>query len=143
SGEQKEMLTKLQRLEEMLLSTDLDLQMQLQKLRLMRDIIKRLDTAIAEEDREQKQTGTTNDKDKRLQNLPKLREKLAELIRRQTEHVELGTKIIDGKVENSPAEASPVQPEPNNSAAIQKDSESANDGADKKSAHLNNSNDPP
>src|SRR3984885_13160336 len=81
SGEQKEMLVKLQRLEQLLLSTDLDLQLQLQRLRLMRDILHRLDTAIAEEDREQKQSATSTAQDKRLQNLPRLREKLEELIR--------------------------------------------------------------
>ncbi|HZZ29936.1 MAG TPA: hypothetical protein VFE46_18210 [Pirellulales bacterium] len=141
SGEQKEMVVKLQRLEEMLLSTDLDLQLQLQKLRLMRDIMKRLDTAIAEEDREQKRTVTTNDQDKRLQNLPKLREKLADLIRRETEHVELASKLIDGKVESSPVEiAAPAQPESNNQGAMQKDPVSTYDGANKKS---DNPNDPP
>src|SRR5262249_49621640 len=96
TDDQKALLVKLQRLEEMLLSTDLDLQMQLQKLRLMRDIMHRLDTVIAEEDREQKLSANSTDQDKRLQNVPNLREKLSDLIRRQTEHVEVASRMMDG-----------------------------------------------
>ena len=42
SGQEKDLLVKLARLEQMLLSTDLDLQMQLQKLRQIREILHRL-----------------------------------------------------------------------------------------------------
>ena len=42
-GEQKQLLAKLQRLEQLLLSPDLDFQLQLERLRLMRDLLKRLD----------------------------------------------------------------------------------------------------
>src|SRR5262245_35695902 len=52
SGQEKELIAKLRRLEELLLSSDQDLQLQLQKLRLLRDILHKLDAAIEEEDRE-------------------------------------------------------------------------------------------
>jgi hypothetical protein len=93
SGQEKELLAKLARLEQMLLSTDLDLQMQLQKLRAIRDILHRLDSAIKEEDSEQKQSTASTDRDKEMQNLPALREKLAELIRQQTAHVAAATQL--------------------------------------------------
>ena len=93
SGQEKELLAKLARLEQMLLSTDLDLQMQLQKLRAIRDILHRLDSAIKEEDSEQKQSTANTDRDKEMQNLPALREKLAALIRQQTAHVAAATQL--------------------------------------------------
>jgi hypothetical protein len=98
-GQQKELLLKLQRLEQLLISADLDLQLQLQRLRLMREIIAQLDTAIKEEDREQKLSDEAAKRNAELQNLPALREKLQELIRRQTEHVESSSALAEKKSE--------------------------------------------
>jgi hypothetical protein len=96
SGQEKELLAKLARLEQMLLSTDLDLQMQLQKLRQIREILHRLDSAIKEEDSEQKQSTANAERDKEMQNLPALREKLDELIKQQTAHVKTATQLTGG-----------------------------------------------
>ena len=93
SGQEKDLLVKLARLEQMLLSTDLDLQMQLQKLRQIREILHRLDSAIKEEDSEQKQSTANTDRDKEFQNLPSLREKLEALIKQQTAHVKTATQL--------------------------------------------------
>lgn len=60
---QKELLAKLERLEQLLLSNDADLQAQLQQLRLLRDILGRLDRAIKEEDRQQKLSANAAKKD--------------------------------------------------------------------------------
>ena len=99
SGQEKELIAKLHRLEELLLSTDQDLQAQLQKLRLLRDILHKLDAAIAEEDQEQKLSADNTEKDKKLKNNPSLREKLGELIKQQSGHVDVATKLT-----GSPAE---------------------------------------
>ncbi|HTQ40346.1 MAG TPA: hypothetical protein VMJ32_15080, partial [Pirellulales bacterium] len=139
SSDQKEMLVKLQRLEQMLLSTDLDLEMQLQKLRLMRDIMHRLDTAIAEEDRQQKQTSASAEQDKRLQNVPRLRDKLDELIRRQTEHIEVASGLLDGTSANSPdgnRNSAPSGANPPESAR-QMDASTQKDGAPAKNSNDN------
>jgi hypothetical protein len=56
TGSEKEVLAKLRRLEQLLVSGDFDLQLQLQRLRALREIMRRLDGAIKEEDRELKQT---------------------------------------------------------------------------------------
>jgi hypothetical protein len=87
SGEQKELLLKLKRLEQLLLSADLDLQMQLLKLRLMREILGKLDTAIKEEDREQKLSDAAKGRDAEAKKLAGLRETLEGLIRQQTANV--------------------------------------------------------
>ena len=57
--EQKQLLSKLERLEQLLLSADLDFQMRLQRLRQIREILRRLEPIIREEDREQKLSGQT------------------------------------------------------------------------------------
>jgi hypothetical protein len=95
ANQEKEVLVKLDRLEQMLLSSDLDLQLQLQKLRALREVLHRLDTAIQEEDREQKLSTDNTERDRQRQSLPALREKLDELIRRQTAHVEAGSKLVE------------------------------------------------
>jgi hypothetical protein len=102
TGQEKELLAKLTRLEQLLLSTDLDLQIQLQQLRALRDVIHRLDSAIKEEDREQKISGANADRQQQMKNLPALREKLDELIRRQTAHVAAGSKLSDATAAETP-----------------------------------------
>ncbi len=56
-GEQEQILVKLNELKKLLTTTDLDLQMQLDKLKKLNDAIAKLDNGIKEERREQKQTG--------------------------------------------------------------------------------------
>ena len=58
AAEQKHLLSKLQRLHDMLLSADLDLQMRLVRLRELRQILRRLDKAIKEEQRERTNRST-------------------------------------------------------------------------------------
>lgn len=109
--EQKQLLVKLQRLEQLLLSPDLDFQLQLERLRLMKDLLRRLDAAIQEEDREKNSTDRTSEI---AANLGQLREQLAslrELIRRQTEHIaeakQLGgiTDPAENRSDDGPADA--------------------------------------
>jgi hypothetical protein len=85
--DQKELLTKLGRLEELLLSADLDFQMRLERLRQIREILRKLDTAIREEDREQKLSVEIARQEQRLAELEKRAAALAELIERQTAHL--------------------------------------------------------
>jgi hypothetical protein len=58
SEEQTVILTKLEELKKLLTSTDLDLQMQLQRLRQLSQAIAKLDAGIKEEKRQQKQSDT-------------------------------------------------------------------------------------
>jgi hypothetical protein len=85
-AEQKELLAKLRRLEQLLLSPDLDFQLQLERLRLMRDLIRRLDAAILEEEREKAASQESVDAEERLKEVRARLATLSELIQRQTEH---------------------------------------------------------
>jgi hypothetical protein len=85
--EQKQVLAKLQRLEQLLLSPDLDFQLQLERLRLMRELLKRLDDAIKEEEREKVATEKLLAKEKKLKELRERRpeemdEKLEEEVKK-------------------------------------------------------------
>lgn len=93
SVEEKELLSKLQRLHDLLLSTDLDFQMQLEKLRQIREALRRLDKAIAEEKRERKLSLATAEQQKQLEGLRKKRATLEELIARQQGHLDQGGKL--------------------------------------------------
>ena len=86
--EQKHLVSKLQRLHDMLLSADLDLQMRLEHLRLLREIMRRLDKAIAEEEREQTQSRDTAALEKDVASREAMRVTLAGLVKRQKSHVE-------------------------------------------------------
>lgn len=57
SEEQKQVLLKLEELKKLLLSTDLDLAMQIERLRQLQAAIKKLDENIKEEKRQEGQTG--------------------------------------------------------------------------------------
>jgi hypothetical protein len=57
ADEQEQILAKLNELKKLLTTTDLDLQMQLDKLKKLNDAIAKLDKGIKEERREQKQNG--------------------------------------------------------------------------------------
>ena len=86
--EQKQLLSKLERLEQLLLSSDLDFQMRLARLRQIREILRRLDPVIREEDREQKASSLTAEQKDQAAELTRRKGLLQELIRRQTAHVE-------------------------------------------------------
>lgn len=92
--EQKQLLAKLQRLEQLLLSPDLDFQLQLERLRLMRELIRRLDAAIKEEEREKSSTEQTVAIEKQLEELRAKKASLRELIARQANHVAATNEII-------------------------------------------------
>jgi len=92
-AEQKHLLSKLQRLHDMLLSADLDLQMRLERLRQVREILRRLEKAIAEEEREQRQSHLTAGLEKQIEHLRQTRLSLDELIKRQKAHVAQGKEL--------------------------------------------------
>jgi hypothetical protein len=97
SGEQKELLQKLHRLEEILLSADFDLQAKLERLRQMREIARRLDTAIKEEAREEKNSDKAKEQAKQVEKLKKEMVTLDKLIVRQTEHVNDTKKLTEAE----------------------------------------------
>lgn len=96
--EQKQLMLKLDRLQQLLLSTDLDFEMRLQRLRQIRETLRRLDTVIKEESREEKISKKAAEMEKRLAALAKRKATLEELVKRQTEHVEQNTPLA--KAEN-------------------------------------------
>lgn len=91
--EEKQLLSKLERLHDLLLATDLDFQMQMERLRQIREALRRLDKAIKEEDRERSDSKTTAEKQKELDGLRKKRASLEELIVRQKGHIEATDKL--------------------------------------------------
>jgi hypothetical protein len=91
--EQKQLLAKLERLQQLLLSTDLDFEMRLERLRQIRDTLRKLDGVIKEESREEKLSKQAAAQEKRLAALVKRREALEKLIQRQTEHIEKNTPL--------------------------------------------------
>jgi hypothetical protein len=93
AAEEKQLLSKLQRLHDLLLATDLDFQMQLERLRQIREVLRRLDKAIKEEDRERSDSQTTAEKQKELEGLRKKRASLDELIARQQGHIDASGKL--------------------------------------------------
>ena len=97
SAEEQQLLSKLQRLHDLLLSTDLDFQMQLEKLRQIREILRRLDKAIAEEDRERQLSKNTAAEQKELDGLRKQRTTLEDLIKRQREHLDQGGELAQAE----------------------------------------------
>lgn len=93
--EQKHLMSKLQRLHDMLLSADLDLQMRLERLRQVREILRRLEKAIAEEEREQRDSRSAAGLTAQVDHLQKLRAALERLIKEQKGHVEQGKQLAD------------------------------------------------
>lgn len=91
--EQKQLIVKLERLQQMLLSTDLDFEMRLERLRLIRETLRALDNVIKEESREEKLSRKAAQIEKRLASLTKRKAALEELVERQTEHVEKNTPL--------------------------------------------------
>jgi hypothetical protein len=86
--EQKQLLAKLERLEQLLLSADLDFQMKLERLRQIREVLRRLDTVIREEDRERKLSDQTAAKEARADEAEKRAAGIQELIKRQMAHID-------------------------------------------------------
>ncbi len=107
--EEKQLLAKLQRLEQLLLSPDLDFQLQLERLRLMRDLIRRLDGAIKEEDREKAATDQAAAIEKKLAELREKMATLQEIIKRQTAHIVAAEKLAGvKKTEKDAADPTPA-----------------------------------
>ena len=102
--EEKQLLAKLQRLEQLLLSPDLDFQLQLERLRLMRDLMRRLDGAIKEEEREKSATDESAAIEKQLEELRERMATLQEIIKRQTEHIKAGEKLAAVKASDKKTE---------------------------------------
>jgi hypothetical protein len=88
ADEQKQLLAKLERLQQLLLSTDLDFEMKLERLRQIREVLRKLDTVIKEESREEKLSKEAAQREKELADLAKRRAALEKLVKQQTEHVE-------------------------------------------------------
>ena len=93
-NEQKQLLAKLQRLEQLLLSPDLDFQLQLERLRLMKELIKRLDAAIKEEEREKEMTERMAVAEKRIQEVRERIASLKQLIASQTAHLKASETLF-------------------------------------------------
>ncbi|MBI3468021.1 MAG: hypothetical protein HY000_33865, partial [Planctomycetes bacterium] len=91
--EEKQLLAKLQRLHDLLLSMDLDFQMRLERLRLLRELLRQLDKAIQEEDREHKLSRDTAGAEKELARWRERQVTLEELIKRQQANVAQGKKL--------------------------------------------------
>ena len=145
SAEQKHLVTKLQRLHDLLLSTDLDLQMRLEKLRQLREIIRRLDKVIQEEEREQRLSKNTASTEKQIEGLRKRRIRLEDLIKRQTAHVDEGQEFAvataakgsavkgsagnDAQTKDGPAKDAPVTKEAPATDSSPKDGDSKSDSS--------------
>ena len=105
-AEQKGLLAKLRRLEQLLLSPDLDFQLQLERLRLMRDLLRRLDAAIQEEEREQAASDRSAEAEDKLKEVRARLAALSELIRRQTEHNRVSESLFAVKPQEKAADDS-------------------------------------
>ena len=117
--EEKQLLAKLQRLEQLLLSPDLDFQLQLERLRLMRDLLRRLDAAIQEEEREKSATDQSAAIEKQLEELREKMATLEELIKRQAAHIKASENLAASKdskanagaaAESTTGEEKPAEP---------------------------------
>ncbi len=81
------MLAKLERLQQLLLSSDLDFEMKLERLRQIRETLRKLNAVVKEESREEKISKASAEKEKEAAELAKRREKLEGLIAREKEHI--------------------------------------------------------
>jgi hypothetical protein len=106
--EQKHLLSKLQRLHDMLLSADLDLQMRLERLRELREILRRLEKTVREEKREQQQSLEVAVLEKDIEQLQARQVTLVALIKRQKGHIETAKKLVPGE----PAKVDPPAEKP-------------------------------
>ncbi len=98
SEEQKDLIAKLERLQQLLLSNDLDFEMKLERLRQIRDTLKKLDHVIKEETREEKLSKKAAAREKELAELAKRRAALEELVKQQKEHIEANKPLAKNDV---------------------------------------------
>jgi hypothetical protein len=91
--EQKQLMLKLERLQQLLLSTDLDFEMRLERLRQIRETLRRLDTVIKEESREERISKKAAEMEKKLAELTKRKATLEELVKQQSAHVDKNTPL--------------------------------------------------
>jgi hypothetical protein len=91
--EQKQLMAKLERLQQLLLSTDLDFEMRLERLRQIRETLRALDTVIKEESRQEKISKKAAEEEKKLAALSKRLATLDQLIKRQAEHLEANAPL--------------------------------------------------
>lgn len=84
--EQKQLLAKLERLQQLLLSTDLDFEMRLERLRQIRETLRRLEGVIKEESREERVSKKPAEAEKQWKRLAERSAALERLIGRQTDH---------------------------------------------------------
>lgn len=103
--EEKQLLAKLERLHELLLSNDLDFQLRLERLRLIREILRQLEVAIKEEDREQQISAQAAADARTRERLQKLAPTLAELIRREKSHIADTEKLAAAGETNTQSES--------------------------------------
>ena len=92
--EQKKLISELQRLQELLLSRDLDFQLQLERLRQIRAVLKRLDIAIKEEDREQRWSENTSQLEDTVARHSEQLKSLDQLIIQQQSHLDDVGKFV-------------------------------------------------
>lgn len=95
--EQKQLVAKLERLQQLLLSTDLDFEMRLARLRQIRETLRELDKVIKEESRQQRASREAAETEKRLAKLTERKATLADLIKQQSEHVKRTTPLAKQK----------------------------------------------
>ncbi len=92
--EQQQVLAKLERLEQLLLSGDLGFEMKLERLRQIRETLRKLNAVVREEVREEKLSKNSADKEKELQALAGRRQALEALVQQQTEHIEKNAPLV-------------------------------------------------
>lgn len=95
ADEQQQVLAKLERLEQLLLSSDLDFEMKLERLRQIRETLRKLNAVVREEVREEKLSKKAAEKEKELESLANRRKALEALIQKQTEHIDKNAPLAD------------------------------------------------
>lgn len=92
--EQRQVLVKLERLQQLLLSNDLDFEMKLERLRQIRATLRKLNAVVKEESRQEKRSKSAAGREKELAELAKRRAALEALIKKQEEHVEKNAALV-------------------------------------------------
>ena len=100
--EQKQLLAKLERLEQLLLSADLDFQMRLERLRQIREVLHRLDAVIREEQRERQLSEQIAQKAAEAAAAEQRVWDIGKLIERQTTHLAQLDELPAGTAQPAP-----------------------------------------
>ncbi len=100
--EQKQLLAKLERLEQLLLSADLDFQMRLERLRQIREVLHRLDAVIREEQRERQLSEQIAQKAAEAAAAEQRVLDIGKLIERQTSHLAQLDQLPAGTAQPAP-----------------------------------------